>query len=190
MEDDASIRLGCRDIRTNEQLLQAVRKKCPDAYIIYKPHPDVLSGNRKATNLANDPQVYNQLVTDISLPQCLDTVDEVHTMTSLVGFEGLLRDKSTVTYGLPFYSGWGITHDIYEIPERNKKLKIDELIIGCLIYYPRYFNHLRRHFTKPEEVVRLLDDQRKKLTSNKIKDGWLYRQARKIRHLINAVIFN
>ncbi|MBF4103145.1 hypothetical protein INT80_15030 [Gallibacterium anatis] len=32
--------------KSNLALLQRVRATHPDAYIIYKPHPDVLSGNR------------------------------------------------------------------------------------------------------------------------------------------------
>ena len=44
VEDDASVQLGCRDIRTNLGLIQAARAARPEAFIIYKPHPDVLSG--------------------------------------------------------------------------------------------------------------------------------------------------
>ena len=44
---DASIRLGCQDIRTNSQLLKIVRRNNPDSYIVYKPHPDVVAGLRK-----------------------------------------------------------------------------------------------------------------------------------------------
>ncbi len=50
VEDDASIRFGCvhgaRGVDTNLRLLMAVRTRNPKAYIVYKPHPDVLSGNR------------------------------------------------------------------------------------------------------------------------------------------------
>src|SRR3546814_1186728 len=46
VEDDASIRFGCTDVRTNIALLKAARAARPDAFIVYKPHPDVVSGNR------------------------------------------------------------------------------------------------------------------------------------------------
>ena len=46
VEDDASIRLGSPIIKTNLGLIRAVREGAPDAVIIYKPHPDVESGNR------------------------------------------------------------------------------------------------------------------------------------------------
>ena len=41
VEDDASIRLGTRDICTNLALLRSTREQNPDAIVIYKPHPDV-----------------------------------------------------------------------------------------------------------------------------------------------------
>ena len=47
VESDASIKYGGIDIVTNIDLLKKVRAENPTAYIIYKPHPDVLSGNRK-----------------------------------------------------------------------------------------------------------------------------------------------
>ena len=46
VEDDASIRLGAGEIRTNLDLLRAVRSANPKAVIIYKPHPDVEAGLR------------------------------------------------------------------------------------------------------------------------------------------------
>ena len=49
---------------------------------------------------------------DASITDCLEVADEVHTMTSLVGFEALMRDLKVVCYGLPFYSNWGLTTDI------------------------------------------------------------------------------
>ncbi|WP_434965593.1 capsular polysaccharide export protein, LipB/KpsS family, partial [Escherichia coli] len=42
--DDASIRYGTGVLGTAEALLEAVRKRNPDGFIVYKPHPDVLSG--------------------------------------------------------------------------------------------------------------------------------------------------
>src|SRR5690606_4026993 len=46
VEDDKSIQLGGVDIKTNLGRLQKVREQNPDAYIIYKPHPDVQTGLR------------------------------------------------------------------------------------------------------------------------------------------------
>ena len=44
VEDDASIIYGAKGM-TNLELLQSTRRNAPDAYIVYKPHPDVLAGS-------------------------------------------------------------------------------------------------------------------------------------------------
>ena len=51
VEDDASIKTGSPYIRTNLDLLKRVRELNPEAYILYKPHPDVVSGNRKGHSI-------------------------------------------------------------------------------------------------------------------------------------------
>ena len=51
VQDDASIRLGCVDVCTNLDLLRAARERCPNAFIVFKPHPDVVSGNRQRSGL-------------------------------------------------------------------------------------------------------------------------------------------
>ena len=46
VEDDASLRLGAGEVRSNLALLQAARAAHPQAVIVYKPHPDVEAGLR------------------------------------------------------------------------------------------------------------------------------------------------
>ncbi|TNF95116.1 MAG: capsular polysaccharide biosynthesis protein [Gammaproteobacteria bacterium] len=157
VEDDASILTGCDDIKTNEQLIRAVRKSNPGAYIIYKPHPDVVTGNRDNVPFAENT-VYDQLVIDNSIDSCLDSVDEVHTMTSLVGFEALLRGLKVTTYGMPFYAGWGLTRDQMKHDRRTRKLSLHELIAGTLVCYPRYISNITREFTRPDIAVDQLSE--------------------------------
>ncbi len=156
VEQDASIRLGCRDIASDAELLAAVRRARPEAYVLYKPHPDVVSGNRAAGSVPPSSADYDQLIEDVSLAACLDAADEVHTMTSLVGFEALLRGKAVVTYGLPFYAGWGLTEDRHALPRRNRRLTLDELVAGVLLHYPRYVNDAGGEFTSAEWTVERL----------------------------------
>jgi capsular polysaccharide export protein len=59
-------------------------------------------------------------------------------MTSLVGFEALLRGLPVVTYGQPFYAGWGLTVDHAPLERRRRRLTLDELVAGALHRYPRY----------------------------------------------------
>jgi capsular polysaccharide export protein len=154
--DDASIRLGCQgqEVSSNHSLLSAVRKARPDAYILYKPHPDVVSGNRDG---AIEPEALQSLADSViyetSLANCLDVVTEVHTMTSLVGFESLLRGLKVTTYGRPFYSGWSLTNDMNPLDRRSRKLSLDELVYATLVLYPRYYDYSLGEFTTPEAVI-------------------------------------
>jgi len=144
VEDDASIVYGA-DGMTNLSLLAQVRNGVPDAYIIYKPHPDVLAGNRKGSVSEEEALRYaDTVITDVSLDSILVHSDEVHTMTSLVGFEALLRGKRVYTYGMPFYAGWGLTEDSQSCTRRRVKRTLDELVAAALLLYPRYIDPVSR----------------------------------------------
>lgn len=159
VEADASIRWGAPQIQTNEGLLEAVRSANPDAYIVYKPHPDVLARMRTdGTQPANLARYCDAVVGDVPMARLLKEVDEVHTLTSLAGFEALLRGKRVVTYGQPFYAGWGLTTDRLPLPRRTRKLSLDELVAGSLILYPCYISRTTGHFTTPERVLKELRD--------------------------------
>lgn len=158
VEDDASIRRGGCDIITNDGLLQAVRAACPDDYILYKPHPDVLAGNRNAGQADKDPLRFaDQMVGAVSLPSLLPKVDMLHCITSLSGFEWLLHGGRVATYGMPFYAGWGLTTD-KGIPcaRRTRQLSLDELVAAALILYPIYYDWGARMFCTAEQSIEQL----------------------------------
>ncbi|MEK6420544.1 MAG: capsular biosynthesis protein [Burkholderia gladioli] len=152
--DDASIRLGTRGIATAEALLNEVRENRPDAFIIYKPHPDVLSGNRDG--LVTATKIADIVDTTSDLISLIDVADEIHTLSSLSGYEALIRGKQVYTYGLPFYAGWGLTEDALPQPWRERVLAIDELVAGVMLRYPLYWDWELGLFTTPEAVVERL----------------------------------
>jgi capsular polysaccharide export protein len=153
VSDDASVRLGTQSVADNLSLLRAVRAENPDAYVIYKPHPDVLSGNRQGSLHDVPSPPWDSLVGQVPLAACLDIAHEVHTMTSLVGFEALLRGLRVITYGQPFYAGWGLTHDHAPLARRTRRLTLDELVAGTLLRYPRYVSWSARCFVSAEDKV-------------------------------------
>ncbi|OSI10300.1 beta-3-deoxy-D-manno-oct-2-ulosonic acid transferase [Neisseria zoodegmatis] len=164
VEDDASIRHGSPEIRTNLGLLKKVRELNPDAYIIYKPHPDVVSGNRVGAIPPEETSRYaDQTVTECDILTCLKHADEVHTMTSLSGFEALLRGKTVHCYGLPFYAGWGLTQDYLHLPRRTRKLALWELVAGTLIHYACYVHPESKHPTNAITAIDILCEQKAKL---------------------------
>lgn len=162
VEADASIQAGCPDIKTNIALLRMVRARNPEAFIVYKPHPDVVAGLRRAGAQDEDARQYcDQVITDADPAALLAQVDEVHTMTSLIGFEALLRGISVTCYGQPFYAGWGLTQDMAPIQRRTTKLTIEALVAGALICYPRYVSRISGRLTTPERAIADLADWRR-----------------------------
>lgn len=154
VETDASIRYGAAEICGNSALLRAVREMNPDAWIVYKPHPDVLAGLRAPGEHEDRVGSWcDQVVTSIAMGELLPLVDEVHVLTSLTGFEALLRGKAVTCYGRPFYAGWGLTTDIAPIARRTRRLALDELVAAVLILYPLYVSRTTGRYTTPERAL-------------------------------------
>jgi len=162
VEDDASIIYGA-DGMTNLELLQESRKNAPDAYIIYKPHPDVLAGNRQGNIDRNLALKYcDNIIIDASLDSILELVTEVHTLTSLVGLEALIRGKKVYTYGLPFYAGWGLTVDAKQCKRRTMIRTLDELVAATFILYPRYIHPHTNALCEIEELLEEIEKEKRK----------------------------
>lgn len=157
VESDASIATGSPLIRTNQALLSAVREAHPNAFIVYKAHPDVISGARIGALDNSAKRLYDLDASDIDITVLLERVDAVHTMSSLTGFEALLRNRHVCTYGLPFYAGWGLTEDAMHCPRRHRVLSLDALIAGTLLLYPNYVDPRTRQLCNAETVVSLLE---------------------------------
>jgi capsular polysaccharide export protein len=161
VEDDASVLLGSPKTPTNLALLQAARLKNPDAFVIFKPHPDVEAGLRRG-KLTSDQTagLADRVIGDVAIVDLLDRVNSVETMTSLAGFEALMRGLHTVVHGQPFYAGWGLTSDLDPPPRRTRRLSLDELVAGALILYPRYVDPVTGQRCPPEVLVRRLAEAR------------------------------
>lgn len=157
VEDDASLRLGAPVLRSNLELLQAVRAAHPQAWIVYKPHPDTEAGTRPgAVDDATLLRYADQIVRGVSVTALFPHIDAVHTLTSLVGFEALLRGVAVHCWGLPFYAGWGLTTDHLPHPRRSRRLQLDELVAGVLIRYPLYRHPRSGQPCEVEDVARYL----------------------------------
>lgn len=149
VEDDASVHNCLSSITSNAKLLADVRKRHPNDIIIYKPHPDVEAGLRLG-QIHNDMLALADLVVhDAKITDCLDCCDVLHTISSLAGFEAIIRGKQVSCYGLPFYAGFGLSDDIpnqdnleYQTAIgrrwRNQALDTATLAYATLIAYPLY----------------------------------------------------
>lgn len=134
--------MGCPDISTNEALLSRARQDNPDAVILWKPHPDVEAGLRPGR--VSHPHRYADItLTETPIAQIYPLVHEIYTLTSLSGFEALLRGCQVTTLGVPFYAGWGLTRDLGPVPQRRLaaiRPSLNHLIYATLVTYPRYWD--------------------------------------------------
>ncbi|WP_454744656.1 capsular polysaccharide biosynthesis protein [Ciceribacter selenitireducens] len=186
VEDDASIRYGCPGIRTNADLLAAARAAHPEAFIVYKPHPDVASGNRAGYVPPSQLAAHaDHVETERSVIGCIEACDVVHTMTSLTGYDALLRGKRVVVYGLPFYAGWGLTDDIAgadAFARRERKLTLEELVAGTLVKYPLYWDWDLKTYASCEATLRRIMETRPNLDTRRGKVAeYVLRKLRKLR---------
>jgi len=184
VENDASIAFGAPAVRTNLGLLEAVRRTRPDAWIVYKPHPDVLAGKRPGeAGVEAATQWCDQIVTDVPIHRLFAEVDELQVLTSLAGFEALLRGREVITWGLPFYARWGLTDDRAPpdspaLRRRQRRLQLDELVAAALILYPTYVSRRSGAFTTPERALRELIEWRDTPTTRGERLQRLRRQLR------------
>jgi capsular polysaccharide export protein len=142
VEDDRAVTSGGA-LSSNLELLRRARAEAgPEAFVIYKPHPDVLAGHRRGAipeealaGLADHVETTNPMAALIAM------ADELHVNSSLAGFEALLRGKPVTVHGVPFYAGWGLTRDLGPVPaRRTAKRTLDELVAAALLLYPRYLD--------------------------------------------------
>lgn len=155
VEDDRAVQTGGCGLTSNLDLLARVRAEAPDAYILYKPHPDVVAGHRRGSISSESCLRFaDEIVGDLPIAALIAMVDEVHVNTSLAGFEALMREKPVTAYGVPFYAGWGLTTDRGPVPaRRTMKRSLDDLVAATLLIYPRYLDPQTGLPCPPEVIV-------------------------------------
>jgi capsular polysaccharide export protein len=158
VEDDRAVTSGGA-LASNLELLSRARAAAgPDAYVIYKPHPDVLAGHRKGLIAESDmAALADRVETTAPMAALIAMADELHVNSSLAGFEALLRGKPVSVHGVPFYAGWGLTTDRGQVPaRRTARRSLDELVAAAYLLYPRYLDPETGLPCPPEVLVQRL----------------------------------
>ena len=142
VDDDLSVIHGGGDVAGNLDLLRRVRALEPDAEIWFRPHPDVDAGHRRGAVRDADALAHvDRVVRGGAMAPLLEAVDALHVLTSLAGFEALLRGREVIAHGMPFYAGWGLTRDLVTAPaRRTRTLTLPQLVAGAMILFPRYLD--------------------------------------------------
>nr|WP_234837792.1 capsular polysaccharide biosynthesis protein [Sinorhizobium meliloti] len=160
VETDASIAFGCDRPVTNNDLVRLAASENADAQIIYKPHPEVLHGTRTGvSNPAEVADISEILKEDIAPADALEGIDHVYTITSLMGFEALLRGIPVTCCGMPFYAGWGVTDDRQISIRRTRSLLPSEIFAGSYILNSRYFHPKTGKTARLEEIIEYLSNR-------------------------------
>lgn len=187
VEGDVSIAMSHGEIKTNIDLLKTVREANPEAFIIFKPHPDVVAGNRiGGVSRAELLKLCNHIEVKASSLSIIDACDEVHVITSQVGFDAVIRGKRVFVYGTPFYAGWGQTRDLapeYAFRRRGVYRTVDELVAAALILYPTYVNPETGDVWEAEQAVEYIANQIESGVACADYDGLFGRLRRQVRRL-------
>ncbi|WP_416799343.1 capsular polysaccharide biosynthesis protein [Ciceribacter azotifigens] len=169
VEGDMSLIKGLDRAIDNNALVRIAVRENPGAQVIYKPHPEVLYGTRREPPQSNPDDVRDicqVLEQDIALSDTLQTIDHVYTMTSLSGFEALIRGIKVTCLGAPFYAGWGATDDRQAIPRRTARRSPLEIFAAAYILYPRYFDVRTGVRIEVEGALQLLGEMRSPGSTN------------------------
>ena len=108
--NDASVTIVGGTELSFKQMIEDAINENPDSDILIKVHPDTIIKKNKsyAEDFLNDKRVY-VINTEISLISLIKYSDKIYVFSSQAGFEALLFGKKVITYGKPFYSGFGLT---------------------------------------------------------------------------------
>ena len=157
----------------NVELLRAVRGRNPNAFIVYKPHPDVARGLRPGRIEPADLRALADAeLPDTDILQLIEQCDRVETLSSLAGFEALIRGTPVTVHGAPFYAGWGLTEDLTTLPRRSRRRTVAELAYLSLARYCRYVDPQTLVPISCEQLIErlaMLRSQRRYRALNEIK---------------------
>jgi capsular polysaccharide export protein len=137
VESDMSIRFGMARPMTNAELVHAAAAENPEGVVLYRPHPQSVHTGEEGPASVLPPGCI-VIPPSIALEACFAAADKVYTMTSLAGFEAVMRGLPVVTFGMPFYAGWGFTEDRDAVARRTRVLTPLEVFAGAYLLYPRY----------------------------------------------------
>lgn len=163
---DASVSKGMANESTFLQMLEDAIRDNPDSDILIKRHPDSTKGNKKS--YFNDKALSKYIVLgnvyliDFEVnPHCLfSLVQTVYVVTSGMGFEALMAGKDVHCFGVPFYSGWGVTKDKIQLSRRSKKRTINEIFHFSYIAFSKYINPYSGEQGKIEDVIKFLSEDK------------------------------
>ncbi len=151
--DDLSIQYGMASRNTFQEMLLAALDENPDALVVIKTHPDVLLGAKRGyLGGVSHPRVC--IVGDACNPYALlELAAKVYVVTSQMGMEALMAGLEVHCFGIPFYSGWGLTWDRQTCNRRHATISIEKLFSGSYLRYTHYFQPVTHSKCSLDEII-------------------------------------
>jgi capsule polysaccharide export protein KpsC/LpsZ len=163
---DMSVEKGAGDSSLFSKMLDDALS-IEDCDVIVKQHPDSISGG-KQSYMSNDildivkGYSSNLYVVnyDINPYSLMKYITDVYVCSSGLGFEALMAGKNVKCYGIPFYSGWGVTEDLQKCSRRQKVRSLEEIFYVAYVLCSRYYIPNSETVCGPLEMAKYLKLQR------------------------------
>ena len=167
---DCSVKYGIADETSFKAMLQAALDENPDSEIWVKVHPDVVLGTKQGyfepeadgvrLKGFSDSRI-RVLAEKVNAQSLFPHFEKVYVVTSQLGFEALWHGKQVVCFGVPFYSGWGLTDDRVPCPRRKQQHTIESLFAAACLKYTRYIHPETGKRCELDDVLDLIILQRR-----------------------------
>ena len=136
---DFAIRKGWGSDKTFADMLEDAKRENPDCDILVKTHPDTMTGKVLGyyDNVREEGNVF-RVTMPINPYSLMEVVDKVYVCSTQLGLEALMAGKEVHVYGMPFYAGWGLTHDAQTKPSRTNRRTLEELFYIFYVIYTHW----------------------------------------------------
>jgi capsular polysaccharide export protein len=137
---DLSVKGGLASADSFAAMLSAALHENPGITVIVKVHPDIFSKGKRGyfdPATLNNPNVL-VIAADCHAPSLIAGASAVYCATSLMGFEALLWGRPVRCFGMPFYAGWGLSHDELPPPSRRNHATLEDVVHAALVALARY----------------------------------------------------
>lgn len=153
---DFAIRKGWGSDKTFADMLEDAKRENPDCDILVKTHPDTMTGRVLGyyDNVKEEGNVF-RVTMPINPYSLLEVVDKVYVCSTQFGFEALMAGKEVHVYGMPFYAGWGLTHDAQKKHARTNTRTLEEVFY---IFYVLYTHWVDVKTGSPCDIDRAIDN--------------------------------
>ena len=136
---DFAIRKGWGSDKTFADMLEDAKRDNPECDILVKTHPDTMAGSVQGyyDKVREEGNVF-RVTMPINPYSLMELVDKVYVCSTQLGLEALMAGKEVHVYGMPFYAGWGLTHDAQTKPSRTNRRTLEELFYIFYVLYTHW----------------------------------------------------